>query len=76
MVVVGATASMANNNRWAREGGVVDEFLVENTYRNPEGNSLISDTILLEMVSREPNIRLLLDTAVFDVEKSCNKLRR
>jgi hypothetical protein len=67
---LGATAHMGNNNRWAREGGVVGEFLVENTYRNPEGNPLIVDTILLEMVYNEPNIRLLLNTAVYEVEKS------
>lgn len=28
--VLGATAHMSNNNRWAREGGVIDEILVEN----------------------------------------------
>jgi hypothetical protein len=70
MVVLGATASMSNNNRFAREGGVVDEFLLENAYRNPEGNPLISDALLLEMVDREPNIRLLLNTVVFDADKS------
>jgi hypothetical protein len=68
--VLGATAHMQNNNRWAREGGVLDELLVENTYRNPEGNPLIFDTILLEKVVQEPNITLLLNTAVLDVVKS------
>src|SRR5690554_870238 len=48
--VLGATAHMHNNNRWAREGGVVDEILVENTFRNPDGNALLFDTILLEKV--------------------------
>jgi hypothetical protein len=67
--ILGATAHMGNNNRWAREGGVIDEILVENTYRNPEGNPLIFDTILLEKVVEEPNIRLLLNTAVFEVGK-------
>ena len=33
--------SMGNNNRWAREGGVIDEIMVENTFRNPEGNLII-----------------------------------
>jgi hypothetical protein len=61
---------MGNNNRWAREGGVIDELLVENTFRNPEGNPLILDTILLEMVVNEPNLTLLLNTAVHDLEKS------
>ena len=68
--VLGATSHMGNNNRWAREGGVIDELLVENMYRNPEGNPLIFDTILLEKVVEEPNIRLLLNTAVFEVGKA------
>ena len=68
--VLGATAHMGNNNRWAREGGVIDEILVENMFRNPEGNPLIFDTILLEWVANEPNIKLLLNTAVHDLEKS------
>ena len=67
---LGATSHMGNNNRWSREGGLVDEILVENTYRNKEGNPLIFDTVLLEFVMREPNIRLLLNTAVYEVEKS------
>src|SRR6202789_4355745 len=66
--VLGATSHMGNNNRWAREGGVIDELLVENMWRNPEGNSVIFDSILLESVVREPNIRLLLNTAIDDVE--------
>lgn len=68
--VLGATSHMGNNNRWAREGGVIDELLVENWYRNPEGNPLIFDTILLEKVVSEPNVTLLLNTAVYEVEKS------
>lgn len=67
--ILGATSHMGNNNRWAREGGLVDEILVENTYRNPEGNPLIFDTILLDKVTQEKNITLLLNTAVCAVEK-------
>ena len=68
--ILGATSHMGNNNRWAREGGVIDELLVENTFRNPEGNPLILDPILLERVANEPNLTLLLNTAVYDLEKS------
>ena len=68
--VLGATAHMGSNARWAREGGVINEILVENLWRNPEGNPCIMDTVLLEKVVEEPNIRLLLNTAVFEVEKS------
>jgi hypothetical protein len=67
---LGATSHMGNNNRWAREGGVVNEILVENLYRNPEGNPLIVDTILLEMARAEPNLSLLLNTAVDTIEMS------
>ena len=34
---LGATSSMGNNNRWAREGGLINEILLENlTYWNVE----------------------------------------
>src|SRR5688572_17174229 len=67
--ILGAPSHMGNNNRWAREGGVIDEILVENTFRNREGNPLILDTLILEKVVSEPNITLLLNTAVFEVSK-------
>jgi hypothetical protein len=67
---LGATSHMGNNNRWSREGGIIDEILVENMYRNKEGNTLIFDTILLEKVVLEKNITLLLNTSVYDVKKS------
>jgi len=66
---LGATCHMGSNNRWAREGGLIEEILVENVFRNPEGNPLIFDTILLEKVFEEKNITLLLNTAVFECVK-------
>lgn len=68
--ILGATSHMGNNNRWSREGGVMDEILVENLYRNPEGNAVIFDTVLLEKVLNEKNITLLLNTSVYDVTKT------
>ena len=67
---LGATSHMGNNNRWAREGGVIDEILVDNLFRNREGNALILDTILLEKVWEEKNITLLLNTSVYETHKS------
>jgi hypothetical protein len=67
--MLGATSHLGNNNRWSREGGVVDEIMVENLYRNKEGNPLILDAILLEKVMAEPTLTLLLNTAVHEVEK-------
>lgn len=70
---LGATSHMNNNNRWAREGGVIDEILVENVFRNKEGNALIFDTVLLEKVVEEENITLLLNTAAVSVSKASSE---
>ncbi len=66
---LGATSHNNNNNRWAREGGVIDEILVENMFRNREGNPVLFDTVLLDIVAAEPRIRLLLNTAVYEIDK-------
>lgn len=68
--ILGATSHMGNNNRWSREGGIINEILEENLYRNRQGHPLILDTILLEKVVEEPRIRLLLNTAAYEVEKN------
>lgn len=67
---LGATSHQGNNNRWAREGGVVNEIMVENTWRNKEGNPIFFDALLLEKVRNEKNIVLLLNTAMISVRKS------
>lgn len=72
--MLGATSHMGNNNRWSREGGVVDEILVENTFRNKEGNPVLFDMVLVDKVLAEKNIELFLNTIVFDVEKSSEKV--
>ncbi|KAJ0414071.1 FAD dependent oxidoreductase-domain-containing protein [Aspergillus carlsbadensis] len=72
--ILGATSHMFNNNRYAREGGLVDEILLENLHRNPEGNPLILDTILLEKVVEEKNIQLFLNTALIGADKSGDRI--
>jgi hypothetical protein len=72
--ILGATSHMFNNNRYAREGGLVDEILLENLHRNPEGNPLILDTILLEKVVDEQNIQLFLNTALIGADKSGDRI--
>jgi hypothetical protein len=69
MWIMGATSHGGNNNRWSREGGLFNEILLDNLYRNKEGNPIIFDTILLEKVVSESNITLLLNTIVFEVQK-------
>ena len=67
---LGATSHMGNNNRWSREGGIINELMTENVYRNKEGNPVIFDTVMLDLVMAERNITLLLDTIVHKVGKS------
>ncbi len=67
---LGATSHLGNNNRWSREGGVINEILEENLFRNRQGNAMIFDTVLLEKCVKEPNLTLLLNTAAFELEKS------
>ncbi|WP_309379817.1 FAD-dependent oxidoreductase [Cerasicoccus frondis] len=66
---LGATSHQGNNNRWSREGGIIDELCVENVWRNREGNPLYFDALLLEKVRLEPNITLLLNTVMVGLEK-------
>lgn len=72
---LGATSHMGNNNRWSREGGVIDEILVENTFRNQEGNPVLFDMVLIDKVLSEPNITLYLNTCVYDAEMSGRTVR-
>lgn len=74
--ILGATAHMGNNCRWARESGVIGEIVVENMARNPEGNPLIVDALLLEMCLAEPRLTVLLNTAAVDCTKADSDLDR
>jgi hypothetical protein len=67
---LGANCHMGSNNRYCREGGVINEILVENLWRNPEGNPLIFDTVILEKVVQEKNLTLLLNTAALNCAKA------
>ncbi|MDR1011427.1 MAG: FAD-dependent oxidoreductase, partial [Opitutaceae bacterium] len=67
--VLGATVHMTTNNRWAREGGIINEIMLENLWRNPGGNPVIWDSILLEKLAAEPRVTLLLNTACHACEK-------
>jgi hypothetical protein len=70
----GATSHMGNNNRWAREGGIMGEIMEENLWRNKEGNPVLFDMVLLDIVQAQPGVTLLLNTVVTDIEKSGRRL--
>ncbi|MFI6182137.1 FAD-dependent oxidoreductase [Nonomuraea sp. NPDC051191] len=64
--VVGATAHGAQ--KFARETGLMGELFAENQWRNPEGNPILWDHVVLDLVRAEPNITLFLNTEVREVE--------
>ncbi|KAH8684117.1 FAD dependent oxidoreductase-domain-containing protein [Ilyonectria robusta] len=72
--ILGATSHMFNNNRYAREGGLLDEILLENLHRNPEGNPVLLDTVLLDKVRSEPGIKLYLNTALVACDKADDRI--
>ncbi|MCC6174945.1 MAG: FAD-dependent oxidoreductase [Chloroflexi bacterium] len=64
-----AGAACGKFNRYAREGGIVEELLLENRYRNTDGNAHLWDALLLDFVRAEaPNLRLFLNTPVTEVD--------
>lgn len=70
----GATSHMGNNNRWARESGIMGEIMEENLWRNKEGNPVMFDLVLLDLAKSQPGLTLLLNTAVFEVEKNAQTI--
>jgi hypothetical protein len=64
--VCGATAH--GMQRWARENGIIGELMLENQYRNPDGNPVLWDDVVLDAVRAEPGVTLCLNTAVDSVE--------
>ncbi|MDY3678396.1 MAG: FAD-dependent oxidoreductase [Actinomyces urogenitalis] len=71
--VVGATAH--GTQRFARETGIMGELFLENQYRNPEGNVIYWDQVLLDAVRAEPGISLHLNTDVHEVRTSADGTR-
>nr|WP_319485969.1 FAD-dependent oxidoreductase [uncultured Cohaesibacter sp.] len=74
--ILGATSHGGNNNRWAREGGIINEILLENQFRNHGGNPVVVDTIIQDWVAREDNITVLVNTVVFHAEMDGNRVRK
>jgi hypothetical protein len=71
----GATSHMGNNNRWAREGGIMGEIMEENLWRNKEGNPVLFDMVLLDIVQSQPGLTVLLNTVITHIEKSGRRVQ-
>ena len=61
--------------KFNRETGLISEYEETIIHGNPELNPFLTDALLYEMVLREPNIRLLLNTTCFDCEMDGASIR-
>lgn len=70
MHIVGAANSKRRKEleTEAREGGIIEEILLENAVRNPQRSASMFDLILYEKCRAEPNLTLLLNTTVIEAE--------
>jgi hypothetical protein len=73
MHIVGADCHGAKPG--AREAGIMEELRLEDAARNVAGVYSQWDLLLYEKVILEPNIRLLLDTDVIEVEMEGDSIR-
>jgi len=67
--------STGGGNLFSEEMGIIGELKLANQYKNPEGNPIIWDEILLDAVFNEPNISLFLNTMVVEVEQQDGHIR-
>lgn len=74
MHIVGADCH--GSRKGTRESGILEELRIEDAVRNPDRCHPLWDLILYEKVLAEPNITLLLDTAVVSVQMTSDPAAR
>src|SRR4029077_10736860 len=72
MHVVGANTHKGRPG-W-REGGLLEEFRLDDAVNNPQRSFELWDFLLYDKVVSEPNITLLLDTAVYSATTKDNRI--
>lgn len=61
-------------NLFGEEMGLLGELKMRNLLTNPKGNPFYWDEVLFEAIYNEPNLTLLLNTHVMDVERSDDRV--
>lgn len=74
MHIVGADVH-GGRKGW-REGGIMEEMRLEDAYHNRQNEFEIWDLMLYDRLIREPNITLLLDSAVYAADTKGGKIER
>jgi hypothetical protein len=59
-----------------REGGLIEEFRLDDAVNNPQRCWELWDLLLYDKVVSEPNITLLLDTVLFACDKQGDRIER
>ena len=72
---VWARGAVGAGNIYSEEMGIWGELKLTNLYRNPDGNPIFWDEVLLDAVLAEPNIQLFLNTEISDVSLDGNRIR-
>ncbi|MBO7296105.1 MAG: FAD-dependent oxidoreductase, partial [Clostridia bacterium] len=57
-----------------REGGIIEELMLENYYQNPGLKFPIWDSVLYEKAMAEPNLTLLLNSSCLDATMEGNRI--
>ena len=74
MHIVGASCHKGRPG-W-REGGLIEEFRLDDAVANPQRCWEMWDLLMYDKVISEPNITLLLDTTLYDAECQNGKITR
>lgn len=74
MHVVGANSHKARPG-W-REGGLIEEFRLDDAVNNPQRCWELWDLLLYDKVVSEPNITLLLETTLFAAKKKAGRIEQ
>ncbi len=67
--ICGATGT-SEFNLYSREGGIIGELLIENRYRNPQGNVYLWHTVIVDKLLKEKNCTVFLNTCIDTVNMS------
>ena len=63
-----------NGAPFERETGIVEELLIQNLLHNPQHSHHVWDHLLYNYVTKEPNIKLLLNCSAQDLELDNNRI--
>lgn len=67
-ITAGGAPDCAPLNINSREGGIVEEIRTETAYRTPEHNRYLRDAVFRDIMRKEKNLRLFLNTCIDSVQ--------